>query len=355
MNAYIITLTVIGLYLAAVLFVFVTGRLITRTDLYRRWAETRGKQYPRSRMIEDLRPVQQTMIDFINASSPSGELLQRLAEVKEPIPARKLLASVPEGESSWTALFLMALAGLVSFGRDGVSLTAIGREILTRMNVEMSKVGQETADFEPPVPEESLPATVGKNGTEGISHLELVREALDRNERARFAGPTRTIRGFELGQLRAPAPFPANDSHVRSSAEHKSPAIVTAADQRELSAAIVAARKLAAYEGETQVLQEKLAHAIISTGGKVPPDVITMYSRAELLDVGTGEQINVMLVFPIDANLEQGRISVFHPLGAAMLGRRVGDRFDWIVPYGFRRFDVKAVEFQPEAALAKAA
>jgi len=102
-------------------------------------------------------------------------------------------------------------------------------------------------------------------------------------------------------------------------------------------------------------LQEKLADAVIPPSGQVPPDVITLYSRAELLDLETDEHVSLMLVFPIDSNLEQGRISVFDPLGIAMLGRRVGDRFDWTIPYGLRRFEVRHVHFQPEAALAKAA
>ena len=158
-----------------------------------------------------------------------------------------------------------------------------------------------------------------------------------------------TGRSFRIGQL------PAQVAPLRNDVEDKSPAIVTAADHRELSAAVVAAKKLAAHAAETQVLQEKLAHAVISPAAQVPPDVITMYTRAELLDIETNEQLNLMLVFPIDANLEQGRISVFHPLGAAMLGRRVGHRFDWTVPYGVQHFEVRAVHFQPEAAFAKAA
>jgi regulator of nucleoside diphosphate kinase len=94
---------------------------------------------------------------------------------------------------------------------------------------------------------------------------------------------------------------------------------------------------------------------VISGRRDLSPDVITMYSRAELVDLDTDEPLNLMLVFPIDANLEQDRISVFHSLGAAMLGRRVGDQFEWGIPYGVRRFQVKAVPFQPEAALAQAA
>jgi len=322
MNAFISTLLILGLYVVGVLLVLFVGRLIIRTHLYRRWAEKRGKHYPRSRVIEDLRPVQQTMIEFIDASPPSRELLQRLAETNEPIPVRKLLASVPAGESSWLALFLIAAAGLISFGRQGLLVTEAGREVLARL----------------------------RGGTsEGMSHPEVLNETFDRNEGPRSESALTGL-GFGVGQLPAQLGAP-----LRNDVEDKSPAIVTAADHRELSEAVVAAKKLAAHEGETQVLQQKLAHAVISPAAQFPSDVITMYTRAELLDIETNEQLNLMLVFPIDANLEQGRISVFHPLGAAMLGRRVGHRFDWTVPYGVQHFEVRAVHFQPEAAFAKAA
>ena len=322
MNAFISTLLILGLYVVGVLLVLFVGRLIIRTHLYRRWAEKRGKHYPRSRVIEDLRPVQQTMIEFIDASPPSRELLQRLAETNEPIPVRKLLASVPAGESSWLALFLIAAAGLISFGRQGLLVTEAGREVLARL----------------------------RGGTsEGMSHLQVLNETFDKNEGPRSESALTGL-GFGVGQLPAQLGAP-----LRNDVEDKSPAIVTAADHRELSEAVVAAKKLAAHEGETQVLQQKLAHAVISPAAQFPSDVITMYTRAELLDIETNEQLNLMLVFPIDANLEQGRISVFHPLGAAMLGRRVGHRFDWTVPYGVQHFEVRAVHFQPEAAFAKAA
>lgn len=318
MNAFISSLLVLGMYLAGVLLVLFVGRLIIRTDLYRRWAEKRGKHYPRSRIIEDLRPVQQTMIEFIDASPPSRELLQRLAETNEPIRVRKLLAGVPREKSRWTALFLITAAGLVSFGRQGVLLTDVGREVLARITGGVTEVRHEM---------DSRPAVAkGRSTIEG------------KNGR------------FPMGKLRAQP-----EAFLRNDAEDNSPAMLTASDHRELSAAVVAAKKLAAREGETQLLQEKLTHAVISPAAQVPPDVITMYTRAELRDIETNEQLNLMLVFPIDANLEQGRISVFHPLGAAMLGRRVGHRFDWTIPYGVQHFEVRAVHFQPEAAFAKAA
>ena len=56
------------------------------------------------------------------------------------------------------------------------------------------------------------------------------------------------------------------------------------------------------------------------------------------------------LVFPQDADLAQGKISVLAPIGTAMLGYRVGDVFSWQVPSGERRIKVEAILYQPEAA-----
>ena len=318
-NAYLITFTILGLYFAAVPLVLMSGRLIMQGDLYRRQAARRGKHYPPSRIIQDLPPIQETMIELIGTSSQSRQLLQRLAKADEPIAFRKLLAGVPAGECSPSALVLMAVAGLICFRRQGVFITELGREVLSRMNggalprLEVATDAAETKEAD------ALPESAPGFGTFVEPRLE----------------PGALLCNQREADLSAP--------------------LLTAADHRELSAAIVAARKLAAHAGETQSLQEKLAHAVIFPTGQLPPEVITMYSRAELLDLETGEQLNLVLVFPIDANLAHGRVSVFHPLGTAMLGRRVGDRFDWKIPYGMRRFEVRAVHFQPEAALAKAA
>ncbi len=132
--------------------------------------------------------------------------------------------------------------------------------------------------------------------------------------------------------------------------------IMTAADHEELSYALAGAAKLSARgRVEMRALEAELGRAEIVGADEVHPDVITMNSRAELLDLETGERMEFSVVFPVDANVELGKISVLAPLGTAMLGYRVGDEFRWTVPYGIRRLKVTAVSFQPEAALAMAA
>jgi len=92
--------------------------------------------------------------------------------------------------------------------------------------------------------------------------------------------------------------------------------IMTAADHEELSYAIAAAGKLSQRgRAEMRALEAEIARAEILEAKYLPPDVITMNSRAELLDLDSGERMEFTLVFPSDANIEAGKISVLAPLG----------------------------------------
>ncbi|HKP92915.1 MAG TPA: GreA/GreB family elongation factor [Chthoniobacterales bacterium] len=102
--------------------------------------------------------------------------------------------------------------------------------------------------------------------------------------------------------------------------------------------------------GDLHALREELKRAVIVNPVEVPNDVITMNSRADLLDLESGETFTFTLVFLADANVEEGRISVLAPIGAGMLGYRVEDEFAWNVPVGVRRMRVVRVDYQPEAA-----
>lgn len=82
----------------------------------------------------------------------------------------------------------------------------------------------------------------------------------------------------------------------------------------------------------------------------VPGDVITMNSTVRLTDLDSGEEMTYTLVFPQEADIRQGRLSVLAPIGTAMLGYRVGDTFEWQVPDGTRRLKVEKMLYQPEAA-----
>lgn len=97
-------------------------------------------------------------------------------------------------------------------------------------------------------------------------------------------------------------------------------------------------------------LEEELERAETVAPEEVPSDVITMRSRVRLRDLDTGGELVYTLVFPSEANFDEGRLSVLAPVGTAMLGYRVGDSIEWEVPSGRRRLKVEELLYQPEAA-----
>lgn len=97
-------------------------------------------------------------------------------------------------------------------------------------------------------------------------------------------------------------------------------------------------------------LDQELLRAEVVAPRDIPPDVITMNSTVRLLDMDSKGELEYTLVFPADANLEKGRISVLAPVGMAMIGYRVGDIVSWKVPGGTKRLKIKKILYQPEAA-----
>ncbi|KAA0217059.1 MAG: nucleoside diphosphate kinase regulator [Leptolyngbya sp. PLA3] len=96
-------------------------------------------------------------------------------------------------------------------------------------------------------------------------------------------------------------------------------------------------------------LAAELDRAVIVAPDEVTPDVVTMNSRIRLRD---GRRTWIMsLVYPENADPEEGSISVLAPLGAAILGCRVGQSVAFRVPGGGERTcEILSVLYQPEAA-----
>ena len=97
-------------------------------------------------------------------------------------------------------------------------------------------------------------------------------------------------------------------------------------------------------------LVDELNRAVVVPPAELPADVITMNSRVRLVDLDSGKTHEYTLVYPNDANYAEGKVSIVAPVGAAMIGYRQGDEFEWELPGGRRRFRVEAVLYQPEAA-----
>jgi regulator of nucleoside diphosphate kinase len=127
--------------------------------------------------------------------------------------------------------------------------------------------------------------------------------------------------------------------------------VITDADRRRLGTLI----ERAATDGlggrrYLDDLEHELDRAHVVDPREVPRDVITMNSTVRLRDLDTDEIETYTLVYPRDVDIDENRISVLAPIGTAMIGYRVGDVIEWLVPDGVARLRVEEVVYQPEFA-----
>ncbi len=79
----------------------------------------------------------------------------------------------------------------------------------------------------------------------------------------------------------------------------------------------------------SELLQEEVDRADIVPDGTVPAHIVQIGSTVEFVDENTGRSRTVQLVFPGDADIEAGRISILTPVGAGLIGLHEGHSIVW--------------------------
>ncbi len=97
-------------------------------------------------------------------------------------------------------------------------------------------------------------------------------------------------------------------------------------------------------------LQEELNRATVVDPKDIPADVVTMNTKVLLRDLEADEEMIYSVVFPEDADIDTGAISVLAPIGMAILGYQEGEVIAWQVPSGMRNISIEKILYQPEAA-----
>lgn len=116
--------------------------------------------------------------------------------------------------------------------------------------------------------------------------------------------------------------------------------------------------KLIILQKELDLLKTHLLHSNLSEFNKaklleelksaqivdqLPEDVVCLRSFVEIQDVVSGHKFTFQLVLPGEANVRNNKISVFAPIGVALLGYRTGSEVQWEMPSGIRSFVILSV------------
>lgn len=97
------------------------------------------------------------------------------------------------------------------------------------------------------------------------------------------------------------------------------------------------------------VLENEIRRAERVDSKEISPDIVTMNSLIEIVDLDTNKSMTIKLVYPKDADYRLGKISILSLLGSALLGYKVGSRISFEVPRGKKEVIIKNIIYQPES------
>ena len=83
---------------------------------------------------------------------------------------------------------------------------------------------------------------------------------------------------------------------------------------------------------------------------EMPANVVTMNSTVRFTMLEIKKSNTLTLVYPKDMDGSTDKVSIFAPVGIALLGLTVGDEFKMPSPTGQVTVRVDAIEFQPESS-----
>ena len=102
--------------------------------------------------------------------------------------------------------------------------------------------------------------------------------------------------------------------------------VVTEADHTRLTNLVAAVRERSPDVADE--LQIEMTRASIADADSISPDVVRMGSIVAFQS-DAASQRRVELVFPVDADIAKGKISILTPIGTALIGLSVGQSIEW--------------------------
>ena len=90
-------------------------------------------------------------------------------------------------------------------------------------------------------------------------------------------------------------------------------------------------------------LQKILEHSRVIDTGFLPKDRVSLLSRVEFTNLSTQARMTFEIVSPHEMDLEAGKISLKSPIGAALMGKKVGETAQAQVPSGILHLRIEKI------------
>lgn len=124
------------------------------------------------------------------------------------------------------------------------------------------------------------------------------------------------------------------------------PIIVSSLDMDRISALM---DQMANLSAELERLEDELDRATIMSPEALPADVVRMHSTVKFKFTGNDKEIVKTLIYPHEVKGESD-VSIFAPVGSALLGLSIGQQLTWPMPGGGEKtIEILDIIHQPES------
>ncbi len=93
-------------------------------------------------------------------------------------------------------------------------------------------------------------------------------------------------------------------------------------------------------------LQKILEHSRVIDANALPKDRVSLLSKVEFTNLATNTRMTFEIVSPHEMDLEAGKISLKSPIGAALMGKKVGEIAETSIPSGTLRLRIESITFE---------
>ncbi len=90
-------------------------------------------------------------------------------------------------------------------------------------------------------------------------------------------------------------------------------------------------------------LQKILEHSRVIDPDVLPKDRVSLLTKVEFTNLATNTRMRFEIVSPHEMDLEAGKISLKSPIGAALMGKKVGEIAEAQTPSGLLRLRIDAL------------
>jgi transcription elongation factor GreA len=87
-------------------------------------------------------------------------------------------------------------------------------------------------------------------------------------------------------------------------------------------------------------LKETIASARMIDESKINTSEVQILNRVKIKNTKTEQMMTYMIVSESEANLKEGKLSVTTPIAKGLLGKKVGDKAQVLVPSGLMEFEI---------------